>query len=155
MTIQAISAVAKSEMMIRKPVSTVFNAFIDPLVTCKFWFTKGSGLLKEGVEVTWTWENYNVSIPVTVKKIIPEKLIEIEWGNRDETTNVIWSFRKLSDDSTFVSIVNSGFTGDNEKILAQVRDSTEGFALVLAGLKAYLEHGIQLNLVADRFPEGL
>jgi hypothetical protein len=26
---------------------------------------------------------------------------------------------------------------------------------VLAGLKALLEHGIQLNLVADRFPKGI
>jgi hypothetical protein len=25
---------------------------------------------------------------------------------------------------------------------------------MLAGLKAWLEHGIELNLVADRFPEG-
>ena len=28
-----------------------------------------------------------------------------------------------------------------------------GFSLVLAGLKALLEHGIQLNLVADHFPD--
>jgi hypothetical protein len=33
-----------------------------------------------------------------------------------------------------------------------VRDSTEGFTIVLAGLKAWLEFGIRLNLVADRFP---
>ena len=44
--------------------------------------------------------------------------------------------------------------GDTEKLIAQVRDSTEGFALVLAGAKAWLEHGIQLNLVGDRFPPG-
>ena len=38
---------------------------------------------------------------------------------------------------------------------AQIRDTTEGFTLVLAGLKAFLEHNIQLNLVADRFPKEL
>jgi hypothetical protein len=32
-------------------------------------------------------------------------------------------------------------------------DSTEGFALVLAGLKALLEYGINLNLVSDRHPD--
>ncbi len=26
---------------------------------------------------------------------------------------------------------------------------------MLAGLKAFLEHGIQLNLVLDRFPKGI
>jgi hypothetical protein len=30
--------------------------------------------------------------------------------------------------------------------------STEGFTFVLAGLKAFLEHNIILNLVADRHP---
>jgi len=37
----------------------------------------------------------------------------------------------------------------------QALDSTGGFVLVLAGAKAFLEHGIALNLVADRFPDGL
>jgi uncharacterized protein (DUF2249 family) len=30
-----------------------------------------------------------------------------------------------------------------------------GFTMVLAGLKALLEHGIELNLVADHFPNAL
>jgi len=34
--------VAKAEMLIRKPVEEVFEAFIDPAITSKFWFTKGS-----------------------------------------------------------------------------------------------------------------
>jgi hypothetical protein len=33
--------------------------------------------------------------------------------------------------------------------------STEGFAFVLAGLKALLEHNVTLNLVLDRFPDGI
>jgi hypothetical protein len=31
----------------------------------------------------------------------------------------------------------------------------QGFSLVLAGLKALLEHDVRLNLVADRFPKGV
>jgi hypothetical protein len=34
-------------------------------------------------------------------------------------------------------------------------DSTSGFPLVLAGLKAFLEHNVRLNLVADRFSKGI
>jgi hypothetical protein len=37
----------------------------------------------------------------------------------------------------------------------QVTSSTQGFSLVLAGLKAFLEHNIKLNLVADRYPKGI
>ena len=34
-------------------------------------------------------------------------------------------------------------------------ESTEGFTLVLAGLKAFLEHDLRLNLIADKFPGDL
>ena len=57
--------------------------------------------------------------------------------------------------TTFVSVTNTGFSGDADKIVQQAIDSTEGFTLVLAGLKALLEHNIRLNLVPDRFPDGL
>jgi hypothetical protein len=40
-----------------------------------------------------------------------------------------------------------------EKLLAKIKDSTGGFTTVLDGLKAFLEHGINLNLVADKFPD--
>jgi hypothetical protein len=35
----------------------------------------------------------------------------------------------------------------------QAIDSTQGFTFVLSGLKALLEHGIELNLVADKRPD--
>jgi hypothetical protein len=31
----------------------------------------------------------------------------------------------------------------------------QGFTFVLAGLKAWLEHGVELQLVRDRHPDGL
>jgi len=55
----------------------------------------------------------------------------------------------------FVSITDSGFRGEGDDIVKQAQNSTEGFTIVLAGLKALLEHNIILNLVVDRFPKGL
>jgi len=55
-------------------------------------------------------------------------------------------------DTTFITITESGWTGDGDQLLRYVADSTQGFALTLAGLKAFLEHGIQLQLVADAHP---
>ncbi len=60
---------AKAEMLIRKPVAEVFEAFINPEITTKFWFTKSSGKLEAGKEVTWTWEMYNASAPVKVLEV--------------------------------------------------------------------------------------
>ena len=142
-------------MLIRKPVGQVFEAFIEPEITTKFWFSKSTGRLDENDEVLWTWEIYNHSVPVFVKSIIPHKTIIVEWGNYSERTKVEWSFTPLDNSRTFVNIKNSGFKGRPDELLAQVRDSTGGFTLVLAGLKAYLEHDLKLNLIADRFPKEL
>ncbi len=146
---------AKAEMLIRKPIEHVFQAFINPEITTKFWFTKSSGKLEEGKETEWAWEMYNHSISVRTKMIELNKKIVIEWGNSDEISTVEWTFKNLGEVGTFVSIVNIGFQGETEKLISQIRDSTEGFTLVLAGLKAYLEYNIELNLVADRFPKEL
>ena len=142
-------------MLIRRPVAEVFAAFVDPVVTTKFWFTQGSGRLETGTQVQWTWEMYDVSIPVTASVVEPNRRILIEWPGYGGQTAVEWVFAAQPDGMTFVTISESGFTGDGDAVLKQVASSTEGFSLVLAGAKAWLEHGIQLNLVADRFPKGV
>jgi 3-methyladenine DNA glycosylase/8-oxoguanine DNA glycosylase len=47
------------------------------------------------------------------------------------------------------------FSGNGDELVKQAIASTEGFVLVLSGLKALLEHNVILHLVADRFPKGL
>ena len=59
---------AKAEMLIRKPIADVFEAFINPEITTKFWFTKSTGKLKAGKQITWTWEMYDVSTQVNDAK---------------------------------------------------------------------------------------
>jgi uncharacterized protein YndB with AHSA1/START domain len=147
--------VAKAEMLIRKPVAEVFEAFINPEITTKFWFTKSSGRLDAGKQVTWTWEMYNASSQVTVKEVEQNKRILIEWSGYGSPNTVEWILTPYGNDATFVSITNSGFSGDGDDIVKQALDSTGGFTIVLAGLKALLEHDIMLNLIVDRFPKGL
>ena len=142
-------------MLIRKPVSEVFAAFVDPAITARFWFTSGSGPLETGKTVQWDWAMYGFSIPVTVLEIEPDRRIRIKWMTDGAPTTVEWTFTARPDQTTFVSIENSGFQGDGDSVVAQAIGSTEGFAFVLAGCKALLEHGIALNLVRDRFPDGL
>lgn len=52
--------VAKAGLLIRRPVAEVFEAFIDPAITSKFWFTKGSGPLDAGQCVRRDWEMFGV-----------------------------------------------------------------------------------------------
>lgn len=149
---QLENPIAKTGMLIRKPVSEVFEAFINPDITTKFWFTKSSGKLEEGKQVEWIWEMYDFKIPVNIKKIESKKKIIIEWGNYQQMTTVEWTFESINNQATYVTIINSGFQGNLSQLVAQISDSTKGFSFLLAGLKAYLEHHVQLNLVADAFP---
>jgi uncharacterized protein YndB with AHSA1/START domain len=143
---------AEAAMLIRKPISEVFEAFINPEITTKFWFTKSSGKLEEGKSIDWIWEMYgNHAVTVKVLSILANEAIVIQWG-KDEKTIAEWEFQDIGESKTFVTITYNGIQGEREELTAQIRDVTEGFTLVLAGLKAYLEHNIQLNLVADRFP---
>jgi uncharacterized protein YndB with AHSA1/START domain len=147
--------VAKAAMLIRKPAAEVFEAFIDPAITSRFWFTTSTGRLEPGKHVTWTWEMYDVSIEVDVKEIEVNKRILVEWGNYGAMTAVEWAFTPYGDDATYVTITNSGFRGDGDKVVRDALDSTGGFTWVLAGLKALLEHNLELNAIADAFPKGL
>jgi uncharacterized protein YndB with AHSA1/START domain len=89
------------------------------------------------------------------KTIEENKRIVIEWPGYSGPTTVEWTFTPQKDASTFVSITETGFTGNQDELLKQVADSTQGFTLVLAGLKALLEHNIRLNLVPDHHPDGI
>jgi uncharacterized protein YndB with AHSA1/START domain len=148
--------VAKAQMLIRRPAAEVFEAFADPAVTSQFWFTKGSGKLEVGKKVRWDWEMYGVSSQVDVKAIEPNRRILVEWSSPDsKPTTVEWRFDPRPGDTTFVTITNTGFSGNGDQIVDQAIDSMGGFSLVLAGLKALLEHNVALNLVADPAPEAL
>ena len=144
------SPVVETQMMIRKPSTVVYNAFIDPAITTNFWFTKSSGRLEEGKSIKWEWEMYGVSADVEVKQIIPNEKISIEWDN--PSTTVDFEFSDLGNEMTYVVIKNYGFHQTGSELIEAIKNNTGGFTTVLDGLKAYLEFGIQLNLVGDKFP---
>ena len=147
--------IAKSEMLIRKPVAVVFEAFVNPEITARFWFTKSTGRVEAGKHLTWTWEMYDISVQVNVKEVEAGERILIEWGNYGSMTAVEWLFTPYENDTTYVSITNSGFQGDGDKVVKDALDSKGGFTWVLAGLKALLEQDLELNAIADAFPKGL
>ena len=137
-------------MLIRKPAARVFEAFIDPAITCHFWFTKGSDRLEVGKTVTWEWEMYGASTQVQVLDMVPNELIKIQWD--EPPTTVEFRLTALDEEKTYVVIRNYGFEQTGDELLELFKDLTGGFTTVLDGMKAYLEHNIKLNLIADKFP---
>jgi uncharacterized protein YndB with AHSA1/START domain len=147
--------VARTGMLVRKPTPQVFEAVVNPEITSKFWFSKGSGRLETGKQVRWDWESHDVSVEVTARSVEPHSRVLIEWPGYSGPTRVEWTFQSIPDGTTFVRVSESGWTGDADKLVRYVADSTQGFTLMLAGMKALLEHNIHLNLTLDRYPKGI
>lgn len=145
------SLVVHTGILIRRPVDEVYQAFTEPGVTSWFWFTHGDRRLSPGAEVVWTWGMYGVSTRVVVKELTPNKRILIDWNLDDQPTEVEWRF-EARDDGTWVEIFNRGFPEGDEGVKAAL-EATEGFALVLAGAKLWLEKAIEPTYILDRFPD--
>jgi uncharacterized protein YndB with AHSA1/START domain len=144
----------KVGLLIRRPPGEVFQAFVDPAITTKFWFTKSSGKMTPGADLHWDWEMYGVSTKVSVKEVEDNSRILFEWDD-DKPRTVELRFTPWGDDATYVQVTETGFSGDGDEIVAQVAGSTGGFTLVLCALKALLEHDVALTVVLDRRPKGL
>ena len=140
--------VVRAEMLIRRPASQVYQAFVDPATTSKFWFTRSSGPMKQGSKVTWYWDMYGVCAEIDVVALESDRRIVVHWPTRVE-----WVFAPRGAEATLVTITESGFTGTEDEQVSLAMDSMGGFSLVLAGCKAWLEHAVELNLVADRNPD--
>lgn len=144
---------AEAGMLIRRPVADVFEAFVDPEVTTRFWFTRSTGKLEEGKRVHWDWEMYGQSADVEVDEVVENERIVLGLPayEGEGRTTAVWRFTPHPE-GTYVEVASSGFSGDAEAVARQAVDATGGFTLVLAGMKAWLEHRAELGLVRDRFP---
>lgn len=142
----------ETHMLIRRPVEEVFKAFTDPKVTAKIWFTKSSGKVEEGAELTWEWAMYGISSRVRVDEVQKNKCIRLTWNLDSNPSTVEWHFLSQKDESTFVTIINTDYKGSADDMVAEAIGSMGGFSFLLASAKALLEHGVELHLVADHQP---
>jgi uncharacterized protein YndB with AHSA1/START domain len=143
---------AKAKIRIRRSPLEVFTAFADASAMSRFWFTRRDDGLKEGESVPWFIGGGEdaISFDVLVKELSRPNKIVIEWGHDDDQyTQVMWSFEETEDGDTILTIEESGFTGSSDAIIERALDSTGGFNQVIVAAKALIEHGVELNVVAD------
>lgn len=62
---------AKAERLIGRPLAGVFEHFVDPEFTTRFWFTSSTGRLVAGERVQWQWEMYDATSEVRVREVTP------------------------------------------------------------------------------------
>jgi uncharacterized protein YndB with AHSA1/START domain len=104
----------------------VYGAFVNPAITNKFWFSKSSGRLEIRRFIRWDWEMFEVSTMVDVNELNPGKRILVEWDVKKIPAYVESIFTPRTPNTTFVSIANSGFCRDGDRVFERAMGSVGG-----------------------------
>ena len=148
---------------IAKPVHEVFEAVADPAkLSCYFTTGGAQGRIEEGATVTWDFHDFPGAFPVHVVEIVPDERIVLTWAaaegeqmdgdghpeiaNAGYDTTVTMTFRPIEGDPgrTLVEIAEEGWR-QTEGGLKASYGNCMGWSQMLAALKAWIEHGINLR----------
>ena len=134
-----------------RPVGEVFEAVADPKELSSYFTTGGaSGRLESGKTVTWDFADFPGAFPVEVDEVIKDQRIVFRWDANDQETSapyklkVVMTFKPTDDDRTLVEIEESGWH-DTEAGLKASYGNCMGWSQMLAALKMWVEHGINLR----------
>ena len=146
---------------ISRPVHEVFEAVADPDKLSHYFTTGGAkGRLETGKTVTWDFHDFPGAFPVQVIEVEPDRKIVLEWkANEGEPPNVDGGEMKSVDYNTTVTMTFTPLDGDTrtmveieekgwretEGALKASYGNCQGWAQMLAALKAWIEHGINLR----------
>lgn len=138
---------AKVSGRIAKPVHEVFEAVADPGKLSGYFTTGGAkGRLAASSVVTWDFADFPGAFPVTVVEVVQDARIVLRWGSSEGAgeNTVTMTFEGLEDGRTLVTITETGWS-ETQKGIDGAVGNTEGWAGMLAAMKVYLEHGINLR----------
>ncbi|WP_374515653.1 SRPBCC family protein [Brevundimonas sp.] len=143
---------------IARPVEEVFEAVADPAKLSAYFTTGGAvGRLESGATVQWDFADFPGAFPVEVVEVEPNRRIVLRWEAGDGAsesdqaavaapymTTVVFTFEPLDDDRTLVTIEEGGWR-ETPAGLKAAFGNCQGWSQMLAALKAWVEHGINLR----------
>jgi uncharacterized protein YndB with AHSA1/START domain len=136
---------------VSQPVSQVFDAVADPKQLSSYFTTGGaSGRLESGATVMWDFADFPGAFPVEVDEVIKDQKIALRWDANDPSApskyklNVTMTFKPTDDGRTLVEIEEKGWH-DSEGGLKASYMNCMGWSQMLAALKMWMEHGINLR----------
>jgi len=151
-TAEALSALSFTVSgRISRPRAEVYEAVADPARLSRYFTTGGArGRLEAGADVTWDFADFPGRFPVTVVEAVPHERIVIEWDASPGTTDsgktrTTFAFSSLDDDTrTLVTITEESWNPTTAGAKGAF-GNCEGWTGMLAALKAWVEHGINLR----------
>lgn len=135
---------------IARPVSDVFEAFVNPDSLSRYFTTGGAvGRIEQGATVTWDFQDFPGAFPVKVIEVEKDKRIVLKWGEDDERkghaeTTITIRFEPTDDGRTIVSIAEEGWPA-TEKGFGSSYGNCMGWSQMLCAMKAWVEYGINLR----------
>ena len=144
---------------VSRPVQDVFEAVADPKQLSSYFTTGGaSARLESGTIVTWDFHDFPGAFPVEVVEVILNESIVLKWaanekpqedgaddrGKAGYKTTVTMRFKPTADGRTLVEIEERGWRETDAGLRASYGNCM-GWSQMLAALKIWLEHGINLR----------
>jgi uncharacterized protein YndB with AHSA1/START domain len=136
---------------VARPCAQVYEAVADPEQLSRYFATGGArGRLKAGEQVVWGFADFPGAFPVAVVEADPPHRIVVEWGGRaasgaGDRTRVVFEFEPIDAGArTLVTITETSWRPTPEGAEAAF-GNCEGWTGMLAALKVWLEHGINLR----------
>ena len=137
-------------IFVSRPVEAVFEAVVDPAILSRYFTTGGAvGRIEAGRSVTWDFHDFPGAFEVAVEEVAPNERIVLRWPASDESgehyqTRVTFTFSPTADGRTKVEIAERGWP-DTPSGLKASYGNCMGWSQMLAALKMWLEHGINLR----------
>lgn len=136
---------------ISKPRREVYEAVADPQQLSKYFTTGGAkGRMETGSTVTWDFHDFPGAFPVEVVEAVQDEKLVFRWGGNDlvggETrATVTFEFSDVDQGArTKVMITEAAWQATDNGAKAAF-GNCEGWTGMLAAMKCWLEHGINLR----------
>jgi uncharacterized protein YndB with AHSA1/START domain len=144
---------------IARPVEEVFEAVADPTKLSAYFTTGGSvGRMETGRTVQWDFADFPGAFPVEIVEVEPNRRIVLRWEanegppeNGEATagaaymTTVVFTFEPLDDGRRTLVTIKEGGWRETPGGLKAAFGNCQGWSQMLAALKIWVEHGINLR----------
>ena len=136
---------------VARPIAEAYEAVADPDQLSRYFTTGGAhGRLERGSDVTWDFADFPGRFPVTVIEADAPRRIVIEWEgtealNESGNTRTTFEFESIDDGTrTLVTITEQSWRATPAGAESAFGNCM-GWTGMLAAMKVWLEHGINLR----------
>ena len=136
---------------IARPCAEVYEAIADPEQLSRSFTTGGArGRLEAGAEVTWDFADFPGAFPVVVVEAEPPRRLVVRWDGEATagdtgTTTTTFELEPVDGGARTLVTITEGAWRPPAEGARSAFGNCQGWTGMLAALKAWLEHGINLR----------